>query len=104
MFAHIGWTLGRVIVGLVLGAVPAVLLGLAMGLALNDWAGGGVAMAIGIAASEFMFLTKPTDAIDAIRRYRAGDLRWTTARSTSYWIAAPDVAANRVGLRLQLVF
>src|SRR4051812_19997463 len=32
LFTHIGWTLGRVAVGMVMGAAPAVLLGLAMGL------------------------------------------------------------------------
>jgi len=35
IFVHTGWTLGRVVIGLVLGAVPAVLLGMAMGLSAN---------------------------------------------------------------------
>jgi NitT/TauT family transport system permease protein len=35
LFVHTGWTLGRVVIGLILGAVPAILLGLAMGLSAN---------------------------------------------------------------------
>lgn len=94
----VGWLMQSVTVAYNIG------LGLVFGLALHDWTVGAITTLSGIAVSELMTLTQPTDAIDALRRYRAGDLRPTTATSTSYWIAAPDVAPGRVGMRVGAAF
>jgi hypothetical protein len=81
-----------------------VALGLTFGFWLHDWQGAAITIGTGIAVSELMMLTQPTDAIDALRRYRIGDLRPTTAPSTSYWIIAPDIAPDRAGLILRGAF
>ncbi len=76
-------------------------LGLLIGFWLHDWTTAAITMATGTAISEVMLLTKPTDAIDAWRRYRIGDLRSTIRPSTSYWIVAPDISPERVGLSVR---
>jgi hypothetical protein len=75
-------------------------LGLVFGFWLHDWMAGGITIATGLALSELMIFTQPTDAIDAWRRYRIGDLRAGTPTSTSYWIVAPDISPDHVGLRV----
>jgi hypothetical protein len=75
-------------------------LGLLFGFWLNDWVTGGITIATGLAISELMIFTQPTDAIDAWRRYRIGDLRAGTTTSTSYWIVAPDISPDRIGIRV----
>lgn len=79
-------------------------LGLIFGFAFHDWVAAGIAIGTGVAGSELMILTQPTDAIDALRRYRAGDLSLRVAPSTSYWIVAPDLGAGRAGVRVGMAF
>ena len=78
-----------------------VALGLVIGFWLHDWTNAAITIGSGIAISELMTFTQPTDAIDAWRRYRIGDLRSTIRPSTSYWIVAPDIAPERVGLSVR---
>jgi hypothetical protein len=94
----IGWLMQSVTLAYNIG------LGLVFGLWLHDWTGAAITMGTGIAASELMTFTQPTDAIDALRRYRLGDLRRTSAPSTSYWIAAPDIAPDHAGLTVRGAF
>jgi hypothetical protein len=46
-------------------------------------------MGIGSAVAELLIFTRPTDAIDALARYREGDLAPRTARIQPVLVAAP---------------
>lgn len=94
----IGWFMQAVTIAYNVG------LGLIFGFVFHDWVSGGITIGTGVVASELMILTQPTDAIDALRRYRAGDLRPRIVPSTSYWIVAPDLGAGMAGLRVGTAF
>ena len=95
----VGWLMQTVTVAYSVG------LGLSFGLAFGDWTAGAITTFAGITASQLMNLTRPTDAVDALRRYRAGDLRPVPGPALSYWSAAPTVGpAGRLGASVRVVF
>lgn len=48
--------------------------GLLLGVGYGHWISGAISAGVGIAIGELQILTQPTDLVDAVERYRRGDL------------------------------
>jgi hypothetical protein len=57
-----------------LNLAGSLIVGLAVGLAVGDWVGAALNFVGGTALGEIALYTEPTGAVDALRRYRAGEV------------------------------
>ena len=75
-------------------------LGLLLGAGFGHWTQGTIVSFTGIAVGEVQTFTQPTDAIDSLSRYRAGQLYPATERRASSLTLVPIVAPGLAGFQI----
>ena len=73
--------------------------GLVLGIAFDRWHSAAINMFVGAALGELQIVTQPTDSIELLRRYRAGELTpRKSERASSQWRVTPTVSRDGFGL------
>ncbi len=80
-------------------------IGLLLGLGFGHWTQAAIVSFTGIAVGELQSITQPTDAVETLARYRAGDLRESRDRpDRAAWLVVPSLTRDGASLRLGVTF
>jgi hypothetical protein len=79
--------------------------GLVLGIAFDRWHSAAINMFVGAALGELQIVTQPTDSIELLRRYRAGELTLRKEeRASLRWRLVPTASRDGFGAALSLAY
>jgi hypothetical protein len=76
--------------------------GLILGLGYDHWTAWAYTTIVGIVVGEIQVITRPIDAIEDLRRYRAGELESAPRAQRLQWAVAPVLSRDGGGAQLLL--